>query len=81
MAGARRLLPHELRPSHALPLLSEQISYKRYLTLWDRQVEFPNGRRVHWDVTGHSTPNPTFATVFPFNTKTVMLPGIIFVFM
>ena len=55
------------------PISREEIGYKRYLTVWQREVVFPEGQTVAWEVVGHATPNPAFATVFPFNTETVRL--------
>nr|KAJ3419399.1 hypothetical protein HK105_007002 [Polyrhizophydium stewartii] len=68
-----------------LPILEERIAYKRFVTVWHRHVEFPDGRKLDcavqpvslttaaWlarDAGGHGTRSPAFVTVFPFNTKT-----------
>ena len=52
------------------PILEEKIAYKRFLKVWHRRVQFPD-QQIDWDIVGHSTQNPTFATVFPYDTKTV----------
>ncbi|EGF83781.1 hypothetical protein BATDEDRAFT_21249 [Batrachochytrium dendrobatidis JAM81] len=51
------------------PIVSEQQTYKRFLTVWSRQVQSPDGRVIDWDVAGHGTQAPAFATVFPYNSK------------
>jgi hypothetical protein len=52
----------------SLELKSDTVSYKRYLTVRSRIVAYPDGRQVDWDIVGHSTPNPAFCTVFPYNS-------------
>ena len=51
----------------------EEIVYKRFINVWNRQVRYPNGKVIEWDIAGHNTPYPTFAVVFPFDTKTVII--------
>ncbi|TPX53833.1 hypothetical protein PhCBS80983_g06141 [Powellomyces hirtus] len=50
-------------------VVSEQEAYRRYISVWHRKVEYPDGRVVDWDVAGHDTPNPSFSVTFPFDTK------------
>ncbi|KAI8098836.1 uncharacterized protein BX664DRAFT_344970 [Halteromyces radiatus] len=54
----------------AAKILVETISHKRFITVWNRQTQFKDGRIIEWDVVGHHTPYPTFVVVFTFNTKT-----------
>ncbi|KAI7862623.1 hypothetical protein BDF14DRAFT_1735733, partial [Spinellus fusiger] len=42
----------------------------RFITVWNRQTQFSDGRVIEWDVVGHDTPYPTFVTVFTFDTVT-----------
>ncbi|KAI8812132.1 hypothetical protein BJ742DRAFT_794921 [Cladochytrium replicatum] len=57
-----------VQSGEGLPVVEEKVAYKRYLTVWQRSVQFPDGKTVEWDVTGHTLPNPAFVVVFPFNT-------------
>ncbi|ORX49917.1 hypothetical protein DM01DRAFT_1409363 [Hesseltinella vesiculosa] len=52
----------------AAKVLVETISHKRFITVWNRQTEFDDGRIIEWDVVGHHTPYPTFVVVFAYNT-------------
>ncbi|CAO3631885.1 unnamed protein product [Mucor hiemalis] len=54
----------------AAKVVSETVSHKRYITVWDRTTEFNDGRVIKWDVVGHDTPYPTFVVVFTFDSKT-----------
>ncbi|KAI8074550.1 hypothetical protein BC940DRAFT_266506 [Gongronella butleri] len=54
----------------AAKVLHETISHKRFITVWNRQTQFDDGRIIEWDVVGHHTPYPTFVCVFTFNTET-----------
>jgi hypothetical protein len=52
-------------------IVEQKETYKRYLTLQNRTVKFPNGKIIEWDVVGHSTKHlPNFVVVFPFDLKT-----------
>lgn len=51
----------------AFRIIKEQCLHKHFLTLDSRTVEYPDGRKVEWEVAGHNAP---FATVFAFNTAT-----------
>lgn len=53
----------------AATVISDQVSHKRYITVWDRTTRFDDGRIIKWDVVGHDTPYPTFVVIFTFNTK------------
>jgi hypothetical protein len=50
-------------------ILKEELGYKRYLRLWNRQVQYPDGRIFDWDVVGINTPGPHFCVVFPYDSK------------
>lgn len=54
-----------------IKVLDEVQVYKRYLTVWSRKTQYPDGRITEWDVVGHGIPNPAFAVVFPYNSNTV----------
>ncbi|KAI8823132.1 uncharacterized protein EV422DRAFT_494325 [Fimicolochytrium jonesii] len=51
------------------PVVEEKEAYRRYLSVWNRKVRYPDGRVIDWDVVGHDTPNPAFSVVFPFDTQ------------
>lgn len=55
----------------AFQIKEEVLTYSRYLKVWSREVKYPNGMEVSWDVVGHSTSSPAFAVIFPYNTETV----------
>ncbi|KAH8913598.1 hypothetical protein BT69DRAFT_1358979 [Atractiella rhizophila] len=57
------------------PIVSENTAYKRYVSVKDRKVQFPDGRIIDWDVVGHGSPAPNFTVVFPFHSasKTVTM--------
>lgn len=48
----------------------EKLAYKRFLKLWHRKVEFPDGRVIDWDSVGESSNGPHFCVIFPYDTKT-----------
>eukprot|EP00842_Homolaphlyctis_polyrhiza_P004498 jgi/Hompol1/5049/HPOL_001873-RA len=61
-----------------LPITAEELSYKRFVSVWSRTVKFPERYGLterSRDAVGHGTNVPAFATVFPFNTthKTVRI--------
>eukprot|EP00656_Telonema_subtile_P017333 TRINITY_DN1927_c0_g1_i3.p1 TRINITY_DN1927_c0_g1~~TRINITY_DN1927_c0_g1_i3.p1 ORF type:complete len:211 (-),score=38.72 TRINITY_DN1927_c0_g1_i3:53-685(-) len=43
--------------------------YKRYLTVQNRTVEYPDGSQFSFDIVGHA-PSCRFVTVFPYNPHT-----------
>jgi ADP-ribose pyrophosphatase YjhB (NUDIX family) len=51
-------------------ILHQKELYSRYLSLYDRKIEFPNGIQVDYDIIGHKF-NTTgyFVCVFPFDSK------------
>jgi len=52
-------------------IVSEATVYSRYLCVIDRQVEFPNGKIIKWDIVGHQfNKDCVFVCSFPFDTKT-----------
>ncbi|KAI8976127.1 hypothetical protein BDB01DRAFT_367634 [Pilobolus umbonatus] len=53
----------------AATIISDKISHKRYITVWDRTTQYDDGRIVKWDIVGHDTPYPTFVVVFTYNTE------------
>jgi hypothetical protein len=52
-------------------VLDETVAYDRYLTVFDRTVEFPEdgGLTVKYDLVGHPRANFRFAVIFPFHPK------------
>jgi hypothetical protein len=48
----------------------ERLAFKRYLKLWHRRIEFPDGRIIDWDCIGEASPGPHFCVVFPYNSQT-----------
>jgi len=49
---------------------SEEIVYKRFLSVWNRNVKFPTGDEFPWDIVGHMTNQPAYSITFPFHSKT-----------
>ncbi|KAI9205205.1 uncharacterized protein BJ171DRAFT_423593 [Polychytrium aggregatum] len=59
-----------LEAREELPVVGEERVYKRYLCIWNRQVEYPDGRIIDWDIAGHNIQiQPCFSVTFPFNTE------------
>lgn len=61
-------------------IVSEREVYKRYLTLYDREVQFTSVdsgevQRLHFDVVGHPQCAFRFAVVFPFHPYKDGRPG------
>ncbi len=57
-------------------ITQQQPVYKRYLAVFDRHVEFPNGQIIKWDVVGHSfNESAQFVCVLPYNSKNVQDPS------
>ena len=61
-------------------IIDEQVAYDRYLTVFDRTVEFPPGANGHtgdtplkvkYDIVGHPRVNYRFAVIFPFHPACV----------
>ena len=63
------MLLQMVKSKSGFPVLDEERAYKRYMQVWHRKVQFPNGS-VDWDIAGHDIPNPCFCVVFPYFTKT-----------
>lgn len=58
-------------------IVSDKVAYKRYLTVFDREVEFAAKdapghapHRVAYDIVGHPKSNFQFTVVFPFHPAT-----------
>ena len=51
-------------------ILDETLAYKRYLSIMNRTVKYPDGRQISWDVAGSQQKGPNFATCFPYFTAT-----------
>ena len=49
-------------------VLSEQVLHRRYLTLYNRSVQFPEGPVLEYDVVGHPQADFKFAVVFPYHS-------------
>ncbi|KAI9100690.1 WD40-repeat-containing domain protein [Phlyctochytrium arcticum] len=62
-------LQAQLEDNTHYKVISTKEAYRRYISIWDRRVEYPDGRVIDWDVVGHDLPNPCFSVVFPFNTE------------
>jgi hypothetical protein len=59
-------------------ILKQNLLHKRYLHVYNRTVQFPDGKIVDWDIVGHERNSyPNFVVVFPFDcttkTTTVLL--------
>ena len=49
-------------------VVDETVAYDRYLTVFDRTVEFPeDSMTVKYDIVGHPRANFRFAVIFPFH--------------
>ena len=49
-------------------VVDETVAYDRYLTVFDRTVEFPeDSLTVKYDIVGHPRANFRFAVIFPFH--------------
>ena len=67
--GGAPIVPPSTRDD-GFRVVSESVSYKRYLTLYDRSVEFPNSAAktpFAYDVVGHPQAAFHFACVCPFH--------------
>lgn len=51
-------------------ILSETVLFKRYQTVYKRDIRYPNGRVVSFDVLGNERSEFQSVFVFPFNTAT-----------
>jgi hypothetical protein len=51
-------------------VIVDEKLYSRYLTLYNRKVQYPDGQVHEFDVCGHAKTQFKFAVVMPFNTKT-----------
>ena len=62
-------------------IISEEVRYNRYLTVFDREVEFTTEQdggdgeattstRIKYDIVGHPKNGFQFAVVFPFHPAT-----------
>ena len=47
-------------------ITSETQAYKRYLTVFDRQITYPDGRTAAFDIVGHPRSSFQFAVVFVY---------------
>ena len=57
-------------PQGAFRLLGEaEVPYSRFLQVEDRQIEYPDGRRIAFDIVGHQRTNFHFVTIFAFDTR------------
>ena len=64
--------PTQSNNSPTFEIVHEQVVYKRYLSVIDRHVKFPNGETIKWDIVGHSFNDSNyFVCVFPYDSKTV----------
>lgn len=51
-------------------IVGESKVYSRYLHVFNRRVQYPDGNIHEFDVCGHPKSQYMFAVVFPFNTRT-----------
>jgi NUDIX domain len=51
-------------------ILDESLACKRFLSLWHRTIQFPDGRQIEWDSVGQSRKGPHFTVIFPFFKST-----------
>eukprot|EP00793_Prasinoderma_coloniale_P000680 PRCOL_00003830-RA len=52
----------------------DEVAYKRYLTVYDRRVQYPGGQEVAFDVVGHPRCNFRFVCVFGYDARTRSVP-------
>ena len=52
--------------SSGFTITSETQAYKRYLTVFDRQITYPDGRTAAFDIVGHPRSSFQFAVVFVY---------------
>jgi ADP-ribose pyrophosphatase YjhB (NUDIX family) len=68
--GASSIVPPSRRDD-GFSVVSEAVSYKRYLTLYDRTVEFPDHKAQYkYDVVGHPRAAFHFVSIFPYHADT-----------
>ena len=57
-----------LTHSRNFQVMDERILFRRYQTVWERNVRFPDGKRISFDVLGNERSNFKSVFVFPFDT-------------
>lgn len=58
----------ELFSHNNFDILSHDVIFKRYQTIYQRDVRYPDGRQVSYDVIGNVSSNFKSVFIFPFNT-------------
>ena len=67
IAGHPQCLSSDTAQDPEFPITSEDVKYTRYLTLYNRSVEFPDGKVHDFDIIGHPRANFHFCVTFPFH--------------
>jgi hypothetical protein len=67
IAGGPRCLSNDTTQDPEFPIVSEDVKFTRYLTLYNRSVQFPDGQVHDFDVIGHPRANFHFCVTFPFH--------------
>lgn len=80
LAGGIRNSPSHQADQPVFKILKEEQVYKRYLTLYNRRIRFPetNSRQAEehdFDIIGHPQASFHFAAVFPFHPATSSQPA------
>jgi ADP-ribose pyrophosphatase YjhB (NUDIX family) len=53
----------------ALRIVDEKVAYRRYATVFERTVQYPDGRHVTYDILGQPAVQSASVLVFPFDTQ------------
>lgn len=56
--------------NHGFRVLQESVQFQRYQTVYQRDVQFPNNKRVSFDILGSENSHFQSVFVFPFDTHT-----------
>jgi hypothetical protein len=51
-------------------VVKEEKIYSRYMQMYNRTIQYPDGTTYDFDVCGHANSQFRFTVVMPFNTKT-----------
>lgn len=55
-------------PHNKFDIVSHDLIFKRYQSVYQREVQYPDGRQVSYDVTGNARSNFKSVFIFPFNS-------------
>lgn len=56
-------------PRHDFDIISHDVIFKRYQTVYQRDVRYPDGRQVSYDVIGNPRSNFKSVFIFPFDSR------------